>query len=244
MNGRSDLPEVDQVVVVPSRPGPLVRLTDVERERDEIDAVVDDLFGLSDQRGPGLADAVLIAGGAGAIAVGMATSAPSVVTVVGIAVVVCGCVLPLRWMWDRIDDRRASARQRSLIGDGLMLRIDHPSTRRLVASYERLIATSASLAPAPRRRVGEVAHSAIVEVASLLDGGLPTDDAEVEYIVARHVALDDLVRAVTDARVGDGESERRRALIEARRELDELTGTSSISAAADLTRELLGDSDA
>ena len=56
----------------------------------------------------------------------------------------------------------------------------------------------------------------------------------------RAVALEDLATAIADPRVGDGEADRRRAIAEARREIEALTGTSSVTDARDLSRELLG----
>jgi hypothetical protein len=234
-------PDVDlrAAVIVPARPGPLVRLRDVERGRDEIDELLDDVFGEPDDRGPGPVDAVLVAGGLGAIIGGQATSLPTVVTVCGAVAFGLGAVLPLRSLWRRVGSARRSRRRRSLLGDGVLLRTDHTSIKQLLAAHERLLGAAAPLAAAPRARVHDVAHAALIEVASLLGGRPPGAQVEVDYVAARTHALEGLAATVADPRVGDGETDRRRALVEARHEVEQLAGSSSLTDASDLSRELL-----
>ena len=235
--------DAEAAVIVPARPGPLVRLRDLDRGRDEIDELLDDVFGEPDERGPGLVDAVLVAGGLGAMIGGQLASLPVIVTVCGAAAIALGAVLPLRSVLRRAGSTQRSRRLRSLLGDGALLRIDHPTTEQLVAAHERLSRASESLAPVPRTRVEQVAHAALAEVASLLDGRAPGTQAEIDYVGARVAALESLVAVVTHPRVGDGESDRRRAIVEARREVEQLAGDSSLTAASDLSRELLGSDD-
>jgi hypothetical protein len=239
-------PDVDlrAAVIVPARPGPVVRLGDLERGRDDIDELLDDVFGEPDDRGPGLVDAVLVVGGLGAIIGGQAASLPTAVTVGGAAALGLGAVLPLRSLWRRVGSARRSSRLQSLLGDGLLLRTDHPSVEQLLAAHQRLLSVTAQLASAPRARVHDVAHAALLEAASLLGGRLPGAQVEVDYVAARAHALEDLAATVADPRVGDGEPDRRRALVEARREVEQLAGSSSLTDAADLSRELLGADDA
>jgi hypothetical protein len=239
-------PDVDlrAAVIVPARPGPLVRLRDLERGRDELDELLDDVFGDPDDRGPGPVDAVLIVGGFGAIIGGQAASLATVVTVCGAAAVALGAVLPLRSLWRRVGSARRASRLQSLLGDGVLLRIDHPSIEHLLAAHQRLLSVTAPLATAPRARVHDVAHAALLEVASLLGGRPPGAQVEVDYVAARTRALEDLAATVADPRVGDGETDRRRALVEARHEVEQLAGNSSLTDASDLSRELLGTDDA
>ena len=239
---RSDL-DLRAAVVVPARPGPLVRLQDLERGRDELDEPLDDVFGEPDDRGPGPVDAVLVVGGVGAIIGGQAASLPTVVTVCGAAAVALGSVLPLRSLWRRVGSARRASRLQSLLGDGVLLRIDHPSIERLLAAHQRLLSVTAPLATALRARVHDVAHAALLEVASLLGGRPPGAQVEVDYVAARAHALEDLAATVADPRVGDGETDRRRALVEARHEVEQLAGNSSLTDASDLSRELLGTDD-
>ena len=109
----------------------------------------------------------------------------------------------------------------------------------LLAAHERLIGASSSLAAPPRARVQAVAHAAVLEVASLLGGRSPVAEAEEGYVAARTHALADLASTVADPRVGDGERDRRRALVEARHEVEQLAGSSSLTEASDLSRQLL-----
>ena len=110
--------------------------------------------------------------------------------------------------------------------------------------HQRLLSVTAPLATAPRARVHDVAHAALLEVASLLGGRPPAAQVEVDYVAARTHALDDLAATVADPRVGDGETDRRRALVEARHEVEQLAGGSSLTDASDLSRKLLGTDDA
>jgi hypothetical protein len=234
-------PDVDLrvAVIVPVRPGPLVRLGDLERGRDEVEELLDDLFGPPDDRGPSPADAVLVLGGLGAIIGGQVASLPTIVTVCGAAAVALGAVLPLRSLWRNLTSARRARRLQSLLGDGVLLRTDHASVEQLFAAHHRLSSLTATLAPAPRARVQAVAHAALLEVASLLGGRVPGAEEEIDYVSARTRALENLVATLADPRVGDGEAARRRAYVEARREVEKLTGSSSLTDASELSRELL-----
>jgi hypothetical protein len=236
--------DLQAAVVVPARPGPVVRLQELERGRDEIDELLDDVFGEPDDRGPGLVDAVLVLGGLAAFIGGQVASLPAVVTVCGVAAVALGAVLPLRALWGKVGSAQRTRRLRSLLGDGVLLRIDHPSIEQLLAAHQRLLSATAPLATASHARVHDVAHAALLEVASLLGGRPPEVLVEIDYVAARTHALEELAAAVTDPRAGDGESDRRRALIEARQEVEQLAGGSSLTDAHDLSRELLRTDDA
>ena len=240
MNEPRPDPDLRAAVIVPARPGPLVRLGDLERGRDEIDELLDDVFGEPDDRGPGPVDAVLVVGGLGAIIGGQTASLPTIVTVCGSAAVALGAVLPLRSLWRRVGSARRASRLHSLLGDGVLLRTDHPSIEQLLAAHQRLLSVTAPLATAPRSRVHDVAHAALLEVASLLGGRPPGPQVEVDYVAARTHALEDLAGTVADPRVGDGETDRRRALVEARHEVEQLAGSSSLTDASEVSRELLG----
>ena len=221
----------------------MVDLSHQGRGRDEIDQLLDDVFGEADQRGPGPADAVLVIGGVGAIAVGQIASLPTPVSVCGGLAAALGAVLPARSLWRRIGSARRARRLRSMLGEGRLLRTDHPSVERLLAEYRQLWNVAEPLATTARERVHQVAHAALVEVASLLGGRRPLAEAEIEYVDARVRALEGLAAAVVDPRVGDGEMGRRRAHVEARHEVEQLTGRSSLTEASELSRELLGADD-
>ena len=217
-----------------------MRLGELARKRDEVDDALDDVFGEPDDRGPGPVDAVLLVAGTGAVVAGEAASLPTVVTVAGAIAVALGAVLPLRSLWRRVDSGRRSRRLQATIGDGAVLRTDHPLVEELLAAHQRVSDAAAALAAAPQARVAEVAHAAVLEVASLLGGRVPTGQTEVDYVSARVRALHDLAAAAVDPRVGDGERDRRQALADARIEVERLAGGSSLADAAALSRELLG----
>jgi hypothetical protein len=234
---RSDDPNA---VVVPPRPGPLRAFGREAPDRDEVDELLDDVLGEPDQRGPGLADAALIVGGAALVVNAQLASWPAITTVAGAAAVLLGLVLPIRSLWRRLEPGRRDRRSQTLLGEGTLLRTDSVPVRDLVAAHGRLEAGAAPLSPSVRAEVAFVAHGALSEVASLLEGRSPTTAIEIDYIEARRAALDDLATTLADPRVGDGDASRRRALVEARREVEEIAGTSSVSAAAELARRLRG----
>ncbi len=220
-----------------------MRLDQLGRNRDEVDEILDEVFGQPDERGPSAADAVLLAGGGAAIVAGQVADLPGAVTVIGACAVAFGAILPIRSLWRRSAARRRAARVRAAIGDGTIVRTSNPVVQRLIAAHDRVVEQSATLAHVPSRRVADVAHAAMLEVATLLGGRSPVVPEEVGYVVARVDALDALAATITDPRVGDGEPDQRRALVEARQEIDHLAGTSSLISAAALQRDLLGSDD-
>jgi hypothetical protein len=226
------------MVVVPARPGPIVALSSLERGRSEIDEALDDLFGAPDDRGPGVADAVLVVGGIAAVVVGLVGRWPLLV-VLGAGAAALGMILPLRSLWRRVASRRQAAVVQRVIGDGVLLRVDDATLERLVDAH-RQVSTIGTLEETDQARAEAIAHAALREVATLLEGRAPSSVAEVEYVAARLAALEDLSRVLRDAPPLTGEAERRDALLEARREVEGLTGASSVAEATQLAAELSG----
>jgi hypothetical protein len=128
------------------------------------------------------------------------------------------------------------------LGDGVLLRIDDSGIQQLVGAHGRLLVASAALAPGPSARVQQVAHSALLEVASLFGRHVPVTQVDRIYVADRLRALQQLDSVLADPRVGEGDSERRQAMIEARHEVEQIAGNSITDAAA-LSRELLGGDD-
>ena len=215
-------------------------LADVAPARDEVDDVLDDLFGAPDDRGPGAVDAVLLIGGVGAVVGAQVASLPSVVTIVGVTAACLGAVLPARALVRRVTGAQRARRVTALIGDGVLLRSDARSVVALLDAQQTLLSAGGSLDEANRLHVADVAHAAVWEVATLLGGRPPSIAAEVAYVEARTAALLRLADVVSDPRVGDGDHDRRRALVEARREVDAIGGGSSVDDADGLARTLLG----
>jgi hypothetical protein len=236
--GRRALEGLKSTVVVPARPGSIVPLASLERGRSDIDEALDDLFGEPDERGPGLADAVLLVGGVVAASTGLIAGSPFLV-VVGAGAVALGLILPLRSLWRRVVSLRHTAALHRMIGDGALLRVGNPAIDRLVGAHSQVVAIG-SLDEHDRARAATVAHAALREVATLLDGRVPLAAAELEYIATRTNALEALARVLRQTPDSRGDRDRRNALLEARREVEDLTGSSSVAEAAALVAELSG----
>lgn len=221
------------VVVVPARPGPLLAVGS-ERPRDDIDLALDDVFGAPDDRGPGVADAVLVAGGGGVVIAGAIGSWPPIAIVAGAAAAALGLILPVRSLWHRASVRRRDGARLARRADGALLRVGDDTVADLVARHDQVREAAAGLPVGDRLRVEAVAHAAVREVASLLGGRDPSGVAEVEYAAARVAAL----RSLAEAAAAPGAA--RAADVAARREVEAIGG-SSIADASALVDELGGD---
>ena len=239
MNARSARPDV---VYVPPLPGHLISPGSPATGGDDIDAVLDDLFGADDPGGPSITDAILVAVGLGMLTVSVVKHWTAV-QVLGVVLVGLGMVLPIRSVARHLGDRRQRARTGSTIGDALALRQDHPVLRRIADLHERILERSEALVPETRTRVVAVAHGLVEEVARLLGGELPTGDAEIDYVEARARSMSELSATVDDPRVARADDVVRRALSEARIEIERIAGTSALTDSAALRDELLADGD-
>lgn len=233
----------DDVVVVPSVPGRLIRPKDSgagRRHRDDLDTLIDELLPDSTE-GPSVVDAGLVVGGAALLGWSALGSAPAVVSVAGAVAIGLGCILPVRAAWRALAGRRRSRRSAALLARGVPLRVDHPSLSRLVAAYEALDGV-----PARPDVARAAAHGAVLEVASLLQGRTPGSERERNYVDVRADAVQELVQALQELGVVDGaldSDERPTAIppdlvVEAREELDALGGVSALSRLDDVTEEV------
>jgi hypothetical protein len=84
------------------------------------------------------------------------------------------------------------------------------------------------------------AHEALLEVASLLRGRAATSSEEQRYVDDRSGAIEELVAALEAAPTED-ETDRlgvdQRSVVEARDEVDQLSGTSTLGRLAELTEQ-------
>lgn len=236
--------ESSNFVYVPGQPGPLISIPVSAQGSDEIDDVLDDVFGEDDDSGPGATDALLVAAGAGAIGVGQLTHLAPAVTVVGVGLVGLGAILPIRSVARRMKDRKHRSRVAAVIGDGIAFRQDQPTLARIAQLHDQILLSSKRLVPNVQERFDSVAHSLVEEVATLLEGQLPVGAAETEYVDARAKALTELAATADDPRIGDGDPVRRKAVTEARIEVEQAAGGSALTDSSDLRNELLPDSDA
>lgn len=226
----------DSVVIVPHRPGPLVRPgaeTTGRRDRDGLDDLIDELLPDTDD-GPGPTDAALVAGGGALVGWSVVGSPPVAATVAGIVALGLGCILPARAGWRWATGRRRSRRRAALLARGLPMRVDDPALDRLAAAYEALDAL-----PVTTETARAAAHGALLEAASLLGGRRPASDAERRYLLARAGAVEALVRALHALEPAEEPGVVASDLVvEAREELDALGGVSALSRLDDVTADV------
>ncbi len=233
-------PAGDDVVVVPSAPGPLRRLPG-GRTPDEVDELLDDLLGPTDDGGPGVADAVLATGGGAGVVAGLVLSAP-VVLGIGVGAVVLGSVLPARSLWRQAQQRRLSARRTDVVGSGTPLRVSPGPVADLVAAHDALFALVASRPESVGGEERAAAHAAVADVAAVLGGGAPVGPDDTAFVSERAAALAALVAGISasgPSRSPFDDAELRRARLAAREEVDRIEGSSS----ADRLRRLAADHD-
>lgn len=221
-----------RIVVVPARPGALVPLdggSAARRDADDLDLLIDDLFPDTDE-GPSWFDLALAGCGSGLLAWGGLGGGPSWAVGVGLVVVLLGAILPLRWAWRTAAARRESRRRSTLVADGAALDVSTASTARLAAAHAALLGALPSSDPAVA-----AAHAAVLEAATLLAGRPPSGRDEQSYVDTRSAAIESLTAALRDrpSSVAPDPS----LVLEARTELDALTGTSALTRLEDLTAE-------
>jgi len=244
---QDEAPEVQRaLVIVPRRPGPLLELlAETTRQRDDLDELLDDLFGEPTREGPGLFDIGLIAGGTAlAVATRLAHLATAL-AVVGGGLIALGLVLPVRDLWQRAVKRRAGRRLDAMLRQGLALNVGDPATGELAAAYRRVTGLCAEAGGLGGDAL-DAAHLAMVEVADVLQGRPPRGAAEQEYVLTRVRALEDLAQALSRPsaapldQVEDAESAIRDAGVAAILRLEERTGASSVARIGALRKVLTG----
>ncbi|GAA4629157.1 hypothetical protein GCM10023196_048700 [Actinoallomurus vinaceus] len=160
-------------VIVPHRSGPLVDAPAADDRRVPAG---------EPEKGIGVPEVVLAAGGAALLAVVVLARLPAWLTVVAVACLALGLALPAQAAVLRGARRRALRRHTKALHRGVLLDVSHPAVRRLVTAYGRL-----------RRTAGpgialDAGHLALVEVATLLHGRPPGTD-EVDYVARRAEAV-------------------------------------------------------
>jgi hypothetical protein len=223
------------ILVVPGRPGPLVPLAPDVGQRDDLDDLLDEIFGEPLPDGPGVADAVLLLLGGTGLALGLLGALGTWAVVVGAVTMALGLVLPLRALATAARRRRAARAVADVLVTGTPLDVSDPLTAALAHRYADLLAES-DLGGPSGEDARHLAHQTVLEVATLLRGQPPQGAAEREFVRTREEALGgltaDLARARQDTSVLD-------AAVEAVERVDELNG--SVPRIEALRRSLGGD---
>ncbi|MEO6628471.1 MAG: hypothetical protein ABIP03_07855, partial [Aquihabitans sp.] len=223
-------------VVVPHDPGALVVLgaNTSKRGRDDIDELIDEIFPDVEER-PGWFDAALILLGIGTLGWAWIGEVPTAVTVVGSIALALGCILPARAAWRRVGRRREHRRREGLLAQGIPIDVSSPAASALVGAYEDLFELSSRHGPEYGYLAISAAHSALLEVASLLKGRSPTSDRELCYVDERATAVAELAAALGEVPTGSRSSDVGASsvdadtLIEAREELDRIAPFTSLT---------------
>jgi hypothetical protein len=183
------------MVIVPRRPGLLREFrAKPGRPRDELDDFIDELFGATTDEKPGLFDAGLIIVGLVLAAWAVILGGPSIALWFGIASFVLGLALPVRAALRRYGWSRSGGLRRRIIDGGLLLDASHPATVALIDAYAHLIQMSCLQGTGDPKRAVAAGHSAVVEVATDLDGQAPGSPAKIRFVAMRQEAIEALTR--------------------------------------------------
>ena len=216
--------------------------------------MVTDLFGPDPSGSPGWLDAALLAGGLALALWAVVASRSTGLVVLGAIVASLGAVLPARSAWREVRRWRRTRKREALVSRGVALDVAHPLTRRLAEAYDALV-EAARLPGVPLEHDAvRAAHAALLESVSLLDGGVPSTEAERSYLEKRIAAIRELTSALQKehetlgaaarARGDERKAETRlekRARVEAREEVEAILGESSVQELGDLTRQIEAD---
>jgi len=232
-------------VVVPGSPGPLVRFDPVSgrtgrRGRDDLDALIDEVLPEIDERA-GWFDAALVVAGVALLLWALLGDRPGFVVVLGVVALGVGGILPVRAGWRRAGQARARRRRQGRLARGVALDVSLPSARRLVRAYESLLDAESSDGADASEGAVVAAHGALLEAASLLQGRAPASDREHEYVERRADAIEALAATLGEIRGGRGARPPAidpAALVEARDEVDRISGFNSVTRLEELAEEV------
>jgi hypothetical protein len=222
------------------------------RPRDEIDEVIDELFGPDPGGSPGKMDALLVLGGCALLLWSLLGLHSTGVTVFAAVLIFLGSVLPIRGVWRKANTWHVARRRQAVSSRGIVLNAAHPLTRDLVSAYEQLLEVADQRSAPFKSDAVSAAHLALTESAALIGDAGPTTASEVEYVERRVAAVRELAREMqrhnrlVEEGCIDGLDEERSLQRTARalagKELD-AAGLSSLRELDDLKRVLLRDAD-
>ena len=181
-----------RIVLVPRRPGSLhERQPGSPRQPDELDDLIDGIFGPPTDERPGRFDAGLVGLGLGLTAWAAIADGPSLMLLVGIASIVLGLALPARMLIGRFDACVAGLRRR-MVERGTALDASHPATLALVDAHARLLQASGMRSARNPERTVAVGHAAVREVTRILEGKPPDTPTKTRLVWMRTAALEAL----------------------------------------------------
>jgi len=245
LEGEGDAAPARRLVVVPRTAGPL-RPLDTRRGNagnagDDLDVLIDEVFGPSTDEGPGPFDAALVAAGLVLVAWTLLAGGSGPWIGIGIVAIMLGVALPARSAFRAARARRMARREERALHTGLALDVCDPSVGTLAGSYDALVHAAGLPGVTTGREVIDAGHAAVLEVASLLGGRPPLTDEERAYVDRRTQAIRDLTaqlsrtnRVWRRGRMRDPEDatqdarERAAAVARARQELESATGTGAV----------------
>lgn len=189
-----------RLVVVPRQPGPIRPLRGGESgPKDDLDVLVDEVFGPSTDERPGVFDLLLLAGGAALLAWALLSGASAWIIVAAVVAIVLGMALPARSVVRRVRAATVARRVDAAERRGYVLDVTAGSTLALVRANEDLAAAAALPGSVYSGRALDAGHLAVVEVATLLKGAPPDGPVQEEYVGRRTAAIEALTRELLAA---------------------------------------------
>ena len=231
-----------RLVLVPRTAGPL-RPLDARRGKsgDDLDVLIDEVFGPSTDEGPGVFDAALVVAGLVLIMWSWLAGGSGPWIGIGIVAIILGIALPARSAFRLARARRVARREERALSTGLALDVSDPSVGTLAGSYGALVHAAGLPGVTNGREVIDAGHAAVLEVASLLGGRPPLTDEERAYVDRRTQAIRDLTAQLSRtnqvwrrSRLHDPEDvtqearDHAAAVAKAREELESATGSSAV----------------
>lgn len=200
---RSASPQADRerrLVVVPQQAGPIVPLRAGEGgPQDDLDQLVDEVFGPSTDERPGFFDLLLLTGGAVLLAWALVSGAAAWLVVVAVVAIALGMALPARSLVRRYRAAAVARRVHAAERRGYVLDVTAGCTLAIVRAHEDLCAAALLPGSVYSGRALDAAHLAVVEVATLLKGAPPEGAAQEEYVARRTSAIEALTRELVTA---------------------------------------------
>lgn len=183
-----DTSDREPVVIVPRGPGPILRPRSPSRPEDELDELIDEMFGQTTDEQPGRLDVVLLVGGVVIAIWGVITASLGVVLLAGLLILL-GAALPARSALRAYHRRRLAAERRRAAAEGHPLDVSDPSVAALVDAYEQLCSIAERSTSDLAQPSVLAAHLAVAEAAVMLEGRPPVGEADRRYVEVRTAAI-------------------------------------------------------